>query len=190
MTSVKSQMALSKKTLPSTKSYLRNRRKTPTTPKTQMLGDLGRITVIEIPFVGAGVEDGATEAEVEVETLPPTPNPIPTPPPPTPEETPLLPNNELAMAGNLPRYFEIWTSFTNDKFVLKVVQSGYKIQILTSNINLKPIISNPSLPNRSALQKEIDSLLAIKAIAKIDPSPNDIVSRIFIVPKKNGKSRK
>ena len=78
---------------------------------------------------------------------------------------------------------------TKDPFVLNIVKNGYKIQTLNSKFHLNPIISRPSLLNKSALQKEIDSLLSINAITKIDPSPNDVVSRIFIVPKKNGKSR-
>ena len=73
--------------------------------------------------------------------------------------------------------------------MLNVIQSGYKIQLINANVSLPHIKSNPSKANKSAIQQEINSLLASGAISKTFKQENDIVSRIFLVKKKNGKNR-
>ena len=93
------------------------------------------------------------------------------------------------MGGELSRYILNWLSITKDSFVLNVVSEGYKIQILNSDIHLSPIISTPSKEKKVAILAEINFLLERGFISKISPSPDQIVSRVFIVPKKNGKNR-
>ena len=87
------------------------------------------------------------------------------------------------------RYYDNWLKITNNSFILQIIKSGYKIQLIQSDINLSPVISNPSSSKKSALCNEILSLLNSGAISKIANSDSHTVSRIFNVSKKNGKNR-
>ena len=105
-----------------------------------------------------------------------------------PNLQPSLINSQPA-GGELSRYIINWRNITKDSFVLNVVSEGYKIQILNSDIHLSPIISTPSKEKKVAILAEINSLLERGFISKISHSPDQIVSKVFIVPKKNGKNR-
>ena len=115
----------------------------------------------------------------------------------TPSHPVVQPNPQISLSncnpqpagGNLSRYLSNWKNITHDSFVLNVVSEGYKIQILNSDIHLSPIISTPSKEKKVAILAEINSLLDRGFVSKIPHCSDHIISRVFIVPKKNGKNR-
>ena len=89
----------------------------------------------------------------------------------------------------LARYFDSWCKITKDSFVLNIVKNGYKIQTLNSVLSIKNYVSNPSLSKRDSLNEEINSLLEPDFISKVEHYPDHTVSRVFLVPKKDGGNR-
>lgn len=61
--------------------------------------------------------------------------------------------------------------------------------MVSSKFSFLPIISRPSKLKRDIIFKEISDLLLSGAISIIPPNPHQVVSRIFCVPKQNGKNR-
>ena len=92
--------------------------------------------------------------------------------------------------SHLLRYYDKWCSITNDSFILRIIREGYKIQFLQqNNISPKPVVSTPSVSKKNYIDKEISELLESGIISKVDPSPDQVVSRVFLVPKKTGDFR-
>ena len=63
------------------------------------------------------------------------------------------------------------------------------VQILSSNLFLPPVISNPSKFKRNYLVTEINANLLSGSISEIPFDNSHFVSRVFTVPKKNGGHR-
>ena len=135
---------------------------------------------VRAPFGAVGVVKGST-----ITTPEDSPTKNLTPPPILTTKN----NSHLAPAGNLARYFGNWKNITNDSFVLNIIKHGYKLQLSSSKFYIKNTTTFPSNKNKSAICQEVSELLNSSAISKIDPLPSDTVSRIFLVPKKNGKKR-
>ena len=95
----------------------------------------------------------------------------------------------MAPAGNLTRYYKNWINITHDSFILNIIQTGYKIQLYSSKFDIPPVISTPSKTNKIAILAEIDSLLCSGAVSKVSKAKDDLVSRVFLVKKKNGSNR-
>ena len=81
-----------------------------------------------------------------------------------------------------------WQNITSNQWVLSIVERGYKI----------PFIEHPPLSNkpiffqqtkRPELEEEVNNLLLKRAVERIYPESPGFYSRIFLVPKKNGKMR-
>ena len=64
------------------------------------------------------------------------------------------------------------------------LNSGYKIQLGNSNINISSVVFKPSSLNYSQLINWIHSLVASGTISSIAPKESDIVLRVFTVPNK------
>ena len=93
-------------------------------------------------------------------------------------------------AGNTSRYSHNWPIVTNNSFILRIVQSGYKLQFENVSSLPSPIISSASSDsNRNSLLSCISKLLDSGAVSEISPSDDQVVSRIFIVKKSNGSDR-
>ena len=82
-----------------------------------------------------------------------------------------------------------WHSITSNKFILRIIEKGYKIQITRSDIQLPPVISKPSKLKRNILLNEIKSNLESGSISYSTSSTYHIVSRVFTVPKQSGGHR-
>ena len=106
---------------------------------------------------------------------------------------PILPppasNLQSPSAGNLSRFANKWHSFLNNNFILRIIDHGYKIQLIDENIQLPIVISTPSKLKKGILANEIQNYLSSGTIAVIDPQDTDIVSRVFTVPKPDGSHR-
>ena len=103
--------------------------------------------------------------------------------------TPLpLPLPNIPVGGRLAHFAQDWAKITDDKWVLSVIRDGYRIPFLE-----RPILSsNPVFfqqPLSQHLEKEVASLLSNGAVEEIIPECPGHYSRIFLVPKKNGKLR-
>ncbi|MCG7869756.1 MAG: hypothetical protein JAY74_25725 [Candidatus Thiodiazotropha taylori] len=81
-----------------------------------------------------------------------------------------------------------WGEITEDSWVLSVVKKGYKIPFIS-----KPLLSPTPIflhqTESRSLEEEVNKLLLKGAVEMIKPEGPGFYSRIFLVPKKNGKLR-
>ena len=103
--------------------------------------------------------------------------------------TPLpLPLPNIPVGGRLVHFAQNWAKITDDEWVLSLVRKGYRIPFLKC-----PILSPDSVffqqPLSQQLEEEVASLLSKGAVEEIIPECPGYYSRIFLVPKKNGKLR-
>ena len=81
-----------------------------------------------------------------------------------------------------------WQKVTNNKWVLSLVKTGYRIPFIERPpLSVDPIFFQQSLSPQ--LEEEVASLLQKGAVEEIHPVSLGFYSRIFLVPKKNGKVR-
>ena len=107
-------------------------------------------------------------------------------------QTPLpLPLQNIPVGGRLAHFAQFaqnWAEITDDNWVLSVVRKEYRIPFLE-----RPILSPASVffqqPLSQQLDEEVASLLSKGAVEEIIPECPGYYSRIFLVPKKNGKLR-
>ena len=103
--------------------------------------------------------------------------------------TPLpLPLPNIPVGGRLAHFAQNWAEITEDKWVLSVVRKGYRILFVKHPI-LSPDPVFFQQPLSQQLEEEVASLLSKGAVEEIIPECPGYYSRIFIVPKKNGKLR-
>ena len=98
------------------------------------------------------------------------------------------PRRDLPVGGRLAHFQKRWEDITEDSWVLSVIRKGYKIPFIR-----KPFLSPTPVFLRQtespALEEEVKELLFKGAVEKINPEDPGFYSRIFLVPKKNGKLR-
>ena len=96
------------------------------------------------------------------------------------------PGRDLPVGGRLAHFQKRWEDITEDSWVLSVIRKGYKIPFIR-----KPFLSpTPVLLRQTespALEEEVKELLLKGAVEKINLEDPGFYSRIFLVPKKNGK---
>ena len=103
--------------------------------------------------------------------------------------TPLpLPLPNIPLGGRLAHFAQNWAEITDDKWVLSVVRKGYRIPFLKHPI-LSPDPVFFQQPLSQQLEEEVASLLSKGAVEEINLECPGYYSRIFLVPKKNGKLR-
>ena len=103
--------------------------------------------------------------------------------------TPLpLPLPNIPVGERLAHFAQNWAKITDDKWVLSLVRKGYRIPFLK-----RPILSPDPVffqqPSSQQLEEEVASLLSKGAEEEKIPECPGYYSRIFLVPKKNGKLR-
>ena len=93
------------------------------------------------------------------------------------------------MGGRLAHFAEKWEEITDNKWVLSIVRNGFRIPF----IKIPPLSSVPIRMSQSSspfLREEIENLLNKRAVERVqNPETPSFYSRIFLVPKKNGKFR-
>jgi len=98
------------------------------------------------------------------------------------------------VGGRLQFFHEAWQEMGADRFVVEVLREGYRINFRTTpTLSVVPCIPSDSLnPLKDAhIQEQIDILLQKQAI-EVVPGPHwgpGFYSRLFTVPKPNGKVR-
>ena len=84
---------------------------------------------------------------------------------------------------------EQWEELTDNKWVLSIVRNGFKIPF-KSVPPLSVILINLSQSSSLLLREEIAELLKKQAVERVqNPGTPGFYSRLFLVPKKNGKLR-
>ena len=99
-----------------------------------------------------------------------------------------LPLPNIPVGGRLAHFAQNWAEITDDEWVLSLIRKGYRIPFKE-----RPILSpDPTFfqqPLSPQLEEEVASLLLKGAVEEIIPECPGYYSRIFLVPKKNGKLR-
>ena len=99
-----------------------------------------------------------------------------------------LSRKDLPVGGRLAHFQNRWGEITEDSWVLSVVRKGYKIPFICK----PPLSPTPIFLQQTeslSLEEEVNKLLLKGAVEKIEPEGPGFYSRIFLVPKKNGKLR-
>ena len=117
--------------------------------------------------------------------------PIEEPPPLRNTEVPSplpLPLPNILVGGRLAHFAQNWAKITDNEWVLSLVRKGYRIPF-----QKRPVLSPDPVffqqPLSQQLEEEVASLLSKGAVEEIIPECPGHYSRIFLVPKKNGKLR-
>ena len=99
-----------------------------------------------------------------------------------------LPLPNIPVGGRLAHFAQNWANITDDEWVLSLIRKGYRIPFKE-----RPILSPDPVffqqPLSQQLEEEVASLLSEGAVEKIIPECPGYYSRIFLIPKKNGKLR-
>ena len=97
-----------------------------------------------------------------------------------------LPLPNIPVGGRLAHFAQNWAKITDDEWVLSLIRKGYRIPFQE-----RPILSPDPVffqqPLSQQLEEEVASLLSKGAVEEIIPECPGHYSRIFLVPKKNGK---
>ncbi|MES9884339.1 MAG: reverse transcriptase domain-containing protein [Sedimenticola sp.] len=116
--------------------------------------------------------------------LPDSVAPLPTlPPPPAPW---------VPVGGRLAYFLEEWEGITDDTFVLSIVKNGYSIPFITPPCLTPRPVKFPikDVNHVPILLQVVEELLEKRAVEEVrDHSSPGYYSRLFLVPKKNGKYR-
>ena len=94
------------------------------------------------------------------------------------------PTSKLGKAARLPHFYSAWCKVTSNKFILRIVRDGYKLQFSSppvQNSYAPRNFSSSSLPITEAKVKE---LLFEGALLIVSPSEDQFLSHIFPVPKR------
>ena len=99
-----------------------------------------------------------------------------------------LPLPSIPEGGRLAHFVQNWAEITDDEWVLSLIRKVYRMPFKE-----RPILSpDPTFfqqPLSQQLEEEVASLLSKGAVEEIIPECPGYYSRIFLVPKKNGKLR-
>jgi hypothetical protein len=98
---------------------------------------------------------------------------------------------QIPVGGRISLFVENWKKITTDKWVLDVVQNGYKLEFLKIPHFLGIKQTKVPFDQENLIQKEIEELLLKNAIEIVDKSQilTGFYSTLFLVPKKNGEMR-
>jgi hypothetical protein len=77
----------------------------------------------------------------------------------------------------------MWSQITPDKWVLDIVTGGYKVQFLSQPKTPMTAPNPPTdLDGMAVLDKEVEAMLAKRAIRRVDGNPDGVVSPFFARP--------
>ena len=103
----------------------------------------------------------------------------------------LLLNNTVNnfKAGNLRNYHNLWSKYTRDPWVLNQVQ-GIKIPLTGSTFDKNSLFPIRFDTDESdIMDKEIEKLIGKGVIHAVQHEEGEVISNIFLKPKKNGDYR-
>ena len=93
------------------------------------------------------------------------------------------------VGGFLAHFYNSWSSFTSDSWLLQAV-SGYKIEFICEPFQVKkPHGISFSDEEKKLIDLEVQKMLQKIAIRRASFNPRKIVFNLFIIPKKRGDLR-
>ena len=102
---------------------------------------------------------------------------------------PPVPFGLVLPAGKVSSCLDSWKRITADPWTLQVVQ-GYRIEWTRTPFQLFPIVTSAMSRESSLLvEEEIQNLLQKGAVVMASPCQDQFISRLFLVPKKDGSFR-
>lgn len=98
---------------------------------------------------------------------------------------------EIPVGGRLTHFLTEWKSVTSDKWVLELIQDGYKLEFIQKPPFRGIKATVVPISQRDSIAKEIESLLSKNAIERVQKTNamKGFYSTLFLVPKKNGEMR-
>ena len=91
----------------------------------------------------------------------------------------------IRRAGSIRFFSQNWARATGDKFIRKIVSSGWTIPVLSLPLQTHPPKEIPfSKEEREAVDAEVTSMLKMGVISKTSSEMNDFTSSLFVRPKK------
>ena len=95
---------------------------------------------------------------------------------------------EMTDGAKFSRISKNWCQITTNKFVLNLIK-GIELKLVTPLTEFTPRPINFSSEEMSLIDIEVQTLLKKGAIIQVTPTEGQILSNIFLRPKKNGKLR-
>ena len=104
-------------------------------------------------------------------------------------QTPALIPVDQFYAGRLADFIDEWEKLTKNPFILSAIR-GLRIE-LCEEINFEHFqrISPLAHSSEEVIREEIEKLLSMNAIAKVDPCPQQVLSPIFVRTNGDGTKR-
>ena len=99
-----------------------------------------------------------------------------------------LPLPNIPVGGRLAHFARNWAEITDDEWVFSLIRKGYRI-LFQERLILSPDPIFFRQPLSQQLEEEVASRLSKGAVEEIILECPGYYSRIFLVPKKNGKLR-
>ena len=100
---------------------------------------------------------------------------------------PVLPHPDIPVGGRLAHFVGQLKELTDSKWVLSIIQNGFKIPFKSVPL-LSVVQINLSQSSSLLLREEIGELLKKQAVERVwNPGTPGFYSWLFLVPKKNGK---
>ena len=94
---------------------------------------------------------------------------------------------KLGSAARLPHFISKWHQVTSNKFILNIIEYGYKIDFITEPFQSNFIPKQLSLDNLKICKCKVKQFLKNGAIRVVQPSPDQFISNIFPVVKRAKK---
>ena len=97
--------------------------------------------------------------------------------------------NPALLAGRLGHFLPNWRRITNDPTILEMIQ-GYKLEFTSTPV--QSTVRRPlqfSCSETAKIDLEISALLEKEALHVVKPVSDQFISNLFLVPKRDGKSR-
>jgi len=94
------------------------------------------------------------------------------------------------LAGRTANHFRNWEAITSDKWVLQTVR-GYQLEFVNMPTQKQAPMTCASKKLSELISQEIEAMIQKGAVEEVDPrsSVEGFYSRLFLVPKKDGKHR-
>ena len=94
------------------------------------------------------------------------------------------PTTRIRSAARLPHFFNSWKKVTSNKFILRIVKEGYKLQFTSFPTQSSYSPRNFSSGSLAITKAKVKEMLKEGAIVVVKPSPDQFVSHIFPVAKR------
>ena len=97
--------------------------------------------------------------------------------------------NPASLAGRLVHFLPNWRRITDDPSILEAIQ-GYKPEFSSTSVQSE--VRQPlqfSCAETEKIDQEISALLEKEALHVVKPVSNQFISNLFLVPKRDGRSR-